>query len=32
VLAGICHQEPDPELIEVKPGHFVACHRVTAFN
>jgi oligopeptide transport system ATP-binding protein len=31
-LAGICYQEPDPELIEVTPGHFVACHRVTPFN
>jgi oligopeptide transport system ATP-binding protein len=31
-LAGICYQEPDPELIEVTPGHFVACHRVTSFN
>jgi oligopeptide transport system ATP-binding protein len=24
-----CFREPDPELIEVSPGHFVACHRVT---
>lgn len=27
----LCHQEPDPELEEVLPGHFVACHRVTPF-
>ncbi|MBK9123265.1 MAG: dipeptide ABC transporter ATP-binding protein [Chloroflexi bacterium] len=25
-----CHRDPDPELIEVTPGHFVACHRVPA--
>jgi oligopeptide transport system ATP-binding protein len=25
----LCHEEPDPPLIEVKPGHWVACHRVT---
>lgn len=25
---GLCHEEPDPELIEVKPGHWAACHRV----
>lgn len=24
----LCHQDPDPELIEVSPGHWVACHRV----
>ncbi len=23
-----CFREPDPELIEVSPGHWVACHRV----
>ncbi len=25
---GLCHEEPDPELIEVEPGHWAACHRV----
>ena len=25
----LCHQEPDPQLIEVRPKHYVACHRVT---
>ena len=25
----LCHHEPDPPLIEVSPGHWVACHRVT---
>ncbi len=25
----LCYHEPDPELIEVTPGHWVACHRVT---
>lgn len=25
----LCRDEPDPELIEVSPGHWVACHRVT---
>lgn len=25
----LCHTPPDPELIEVQPGHWVACHRVT---
>lgn len=24
----LCHQEPDPPLLEMEPGHFVACHRV----
>jgi oligopeptide transport system ATP-binding protein len=24
-----CFHEPDPPLIEVTPGHWVACHRVT---
>jgi oligopeptide transport system ATP-binding protein len=28
-IAGVCYREPDPELIEVTPGHFVACVRVT---
>jgi oligopeptide transport system ATP-binding protein len=23
----LCYQPPDPELIEVTPGHWVACHR-----
>jgi oligopeptide transport system ATP-binding protein len=27
-MAGICHQDPDPELVEITPGHWVACHRV----
>jgi oligopeptide transport system ATP-binding protein len=27
----LCHHEPDPELEEITPGHFVACHRVTPF-
>jgi oligopeptide transport system ATP-binding protein len=26
-----CFQDPDPELMEVSPGHWVACHRVTPF-
>jgi oligopeptide transport system ATP-binding protein len=26
-VAGICYQEPDPPLVELSPGHFVACHR-----
>ncbi len=25
---GLCHEEPDPVLEEVTPGHWVACHRV----
>ena len=25
----LCHNEPDPPLIEVRPNHFAACHRVT---
>ncbi len=25
---GLCHEEPDPVLEEVSPGHWVACHRV----
>ncbi len=25
----LCYREPDPELIEYSPGHFVACHRVS---
>jgi oligopeptide transport system ATP-binding protein len=25
----LCYNPPDPELIEVRPGHWVACHRVT---
>ena len=25
----LCHHEPDPPLIEIEPGHFAACHRVT---
>jgi oligopeptide transport system ATP-binding protein len=24
----ICHEDPDPELRQVSPGHWVACHRV----
>jgi oligopeptide transport system ATP-binding protein len=28
VRFGLCYQDPDPELVEVTPGHFVACHRV----
>lgn len=29
VAFDLCYQEPDPPLVEVRPGHFVACHRVT---
>jgi len=25
----LCHHDPDPELIEVLPNHWAACHRVT---
>lgn len=25
----LCYEEPDPPLIEVSPGHWAACHRVT---
>ena len=25
----LCFEEPDPPLIEVRPSHFVSCHRVT---
>jgi oligopeptide transport system ATP-binding protein len=25
----LCYQEPDPELIEITPGHFAACHRTS---
>jgi oligopeptide transport system ATP-binding protein len=28
VRFGLCFHDPDPELVEVTPGHFVACHRV----
>jgi oligopeptide transport system ATP-binding protein len=28
-VEGICFQEPDPPLIEITPGHYAACHRVT---
>jgi oligopeptide transport system ATP-binding protein len=27
VAFDLCYQEPDPELIEHSPGHWVACHR-----
>ncbi|MBE2185041.1 MAG: dipeptide ABC transporter ATP-binding protein [Anaerolineae bacterium] len=30
-VPGICFQEPDPPLIEIEPGHWAACHRVTTF-
>jgi oligopeptide transport system ATP-binding protein len=29
VAFDLCRQDPDPELVEVTPGHFAACHRVT---
>jgi oligopeptide transport system ATP-binding protein len=29
VAFDLCYQEPDPTLIEVRPNHFVSCHRVT---
>jgi len=28
-IPGICFQEPDPPLVEITPGHWAACHRVT---
>jgi oligopeptide transport system ATP-binding protein len=28
VRMDVCFRDPDPELIEVSPGHWVACHRV----
>lgn len=28
VALDLCYQDPDPELIEYTPGHWVACHRV----
>jgi oligopeptide transport system ATP-binding protein len=27
----LCYQDPDPELVEVSPGHWAACHRVTSY-
>lgn len=27
VSIDICYHDPDPELIEVLPGHWAACHR-----
>jgi oligopeptide transport system ATP-binding protein len=30
-IAGICYQEPDPPLVEITPGHWAACHRVTPY-
>jgi len=30
-IAGICYQEPDPPLVEITDGHWVACHRVTEY-
>ena len=29
VAFDLCYEEPDPPLIEVRPQHYVACHRVT---
>ena len=29
VAFDLCNHEPDPPLIEIEPGHFAACHRVT---
>ncbi len=29
VAFDLCYNEPDPPLVEVRPNHFVACHRVT---
>ena len=29
VALDLCYQEPDPPLIEVRPNHYAACHRVT---
>jgi oligopeptide transport system ATP-binding protein len=25
----LCHHDPDPPLVEITPGHWAACHRVT---
>lgn len=29
VSVDLCFEEPDPPLIEVRPKHYVSCHRVT---
>lgn len=29
VAFDLCYGEPDPPLVEVRPNHYVACHRVT---
>ncbi len=29
VAFDLCYRDPDPELVEITPGHWVACHRVT---
>jgi len=30
-LKGICYEGEDPVLMEMNPGHWVACHRATTF-
>jgi len=29
VAFDLCYNEPDPPLVEVRPNHYAACHRVT---
>ena len=31
VAFDLCYHDPDPELLEVSPGHWVACHRTDPY-